>query len=303
MPVLKLPGHPGGHQPPNHKPEGAGQIEQEAMGVVLLCVTLHANMQTQKNCEGQGLVKSEFQDCLRYLIIPLIKKDVIRRAQAGAVTFSGKPMHEVKQEWADKLDSSFKLLEDGMWQSHTVKAAKQALKTAEKKLTKAEAKKQEYISSIAHLALVRTIEIWQQRDTEAQARADEMLMSAMQHGCTQEVYDAAYDHVDKATIIREALDDSKRALAAIKAPLQAAVNKAMRHVQAASDALDREVKAYKPTSDAPFFLTFDNCPSYSVFSDNTRRITEPNIPMLQVSFLGTMICVCACVCICADAAC
>ena len=246
-------------------------------------------MQTQKGTVGRGLVKSEFQACVKYLIVPLIMKDVERRKAAGETTFSGLSMHDVVDQWRRKLNSSFECLKQKIWQSGTVKSARAALKKAEENRESEQEKMQSFKSKADYrrakatcLGCSKQVEVVSAQVVELRSRIARAMAQWISPAAVTQVYSGACEEMRmKDEAARAAYDKAEKELTKLETDREKALAHAIEAVSNAEKALTNELEAYRPSRE-PFFLTWDNCPSYSVFTDTDQKVTRPGIPVLQV---------------------
>lgn len=232
-------------------------------------------MQTQDGRESEGLVKAEFQDVMRYLIVPLIQKDVQRRVDTNAPTFSGKPMGDIVHEWRQKLQGAYHCLKQQQWicECPSQEQVKHAEDNAQKK--GAAAKEAE---SDAHKAPQKVAAA-----KDALMKAEHQLAEAQstQSGrCTTTDYSQALIGVWAAKVALDKAGEDARS-----------AEPHARAARAAADQAELELQeifnAWRP-SRVPFLLSMDNCRSYSFYEGSSKARIVPVVPLLQVNVTDSM---------------
>lgn len=225
---------------------------------------------------------------MKWLFVPLMMKDVEDRARAEdyardngkapAQTFSGKKMWDVIEEWRGHLNSCYKLLKEGKWQSLHLTPIRNAALSAKKTADAAQ---------VAADQAKQTLEYWRaEKDRrsehafalEASANASRAQVSnpgQMRNANHLSQMAVAEGHAAIAAIQEWARAEEKFAQAQQKAEVAKD-----RHVQRQMT-YEEQLLAYEP-SNYPFFIMQDNCPSYSMFADRKQKKVLPICPMLQV---------------------
>lgn len=254
---------------------------------------LQTHVQTQEGKPGNGLVKEEYQAAMKWLFVPLMMKDVEKRARAEdeardqgktpAPTFSGKKMWDVIEEWRGQLSSSHKLLKEGKWKSWHLtpirNAAISAKKTADAAQVTADQAKatMEYWRAEIHRrhGQANALEVFAQAARVAadndQISTQEQLSNAIQLNGNA--------HAASWAAMQAIMEWAKAQERFAKAQQEADVAKE-RHMQRQMT-YEEQLQAYVP-SKYPFFIMQDNCPSYSMFADKKQKKVLPIVPMLQV---------------------
>lgn len=189
---------------------------------------------------------------MRWLVVPLIMRDVDERVARSQPTISGLPMSEVKSFWKSRNEGCYEALVDGQWEAISLQEAKKKAQSA------------------ARLAF-KAVKPLEARCTGLTA--------------PRETAEEAFD--DKKSILVGAgvITATCKAFEVMEQLLQQMGKedtRAFTHVANAKDAMNyvlQVLKAYQP-SRVPFAVAMDNCPSHSM-TDVSGRL-QAIIPMLQV---------------------
>lgn len=193
-------------------------------------------MQTQKGMASQGLVKEEFQEVLRCLLVPAIKTHVRKRERMQETGICGLEMGDIQAKLELELGGASELMLAGKWKCPIVNQLNKM--EAHAKAAQAAALQAEIHHEQAHF--------W------------------AHHAFSQAVDDADAIKL-QSELARSGLDaDAKRT---------AADDAKAKH--------DAMLCVCKP-SDNIFFVSFDNCPSYSFLEGSSKVDIVPIVPWLQV---------------------
>ncbi len=220
-------------------------------------------MQTVKGEEGRALVKREFQAAMKYLMLPLIKKDGRRRVAQSAATFSGLPMHEVVAKWKQKFRGCFEGLIQCKWEGKLLEEAKSKAKTAARVAINAVTQLQTKFPALA-APLADPLEAANAAFPPGKGKplpgCENLLISL----------NAVYGAFDK---MYNLLKQGKYQLAGPYTKLTKA-KAALKHVF-------ETLMAYEPCEE-PFALAMDNAGAHSMTDDEGNHL--PIIPVIQVRF-------------------
>jgi len=193
-------------------------------------------VQTQQGKESHGLVREEWQECLKYLLVPAIMTHVRRRERQQQTGLCGLEMGDIQAHLELELGGASKLMLEGKWESPVLKQLNKA-----------------------------------HEQTEVRAAAAEKAKKA--HSVAQQWASYADSHPVDA-------DDAKQVHNEVARTGQEAVEK---------QALFEEAKAHEDAvrslcmpSSPIFFVSYDNCPSYSLQVGTSKDVIRPIIPLLQV---------------------
>lgn len=230
-------------------------------------------MQTQDGRESEGLVKAEFQAVMQYLIVPLIQKEVQRLVDTNAPTFSGKPIKDIVEEWREKLQGAYHCLTQQHWvcDCPSPKQVKEAMQNIQKR--EAEAKEAEDLAADAPATL---------------AAAETALAEAQQHLASLSTQSAVCTTEFSQAVRGVWAADAAKSKAEEEAPKADAVaNAAAEALAKAKMEMQELFSAWVPTF-MPFFLSMDNCRSYSLYEGCSKDRLVHVMPLLQVPYPNLM---------------
>ena len=235
-------------------------------------------VQTQEGKKARGLVKSEFQAAMKWLFVPLVMKDVNKRAKEGAATFGGENMYDIIREWQKQLNSCFALLKKGKWESQHLNETRKPAMKARQEADAAQA--------IAQQAKTTCLD----RKFEYVARCNSF--KAAQNQWHTDLHNTRLFDIAKAALQHARSAEETMVTAHDQwCQAQKAADKAMQRCKELESAYEKQLEAYKP-SKVPFFWMMDNCPSYSPFADKEKTDALAICPFLQV--LVPMVHMCNC---------
>lgn len=227
------------------------------------------HLQTQDDRKAQGLVKDEFQQVMKWLIVPLIQKDVEQRVKDNCPTFGGQSMQDIKAEWQGKFWGAYQCLRENKWECSGTPAVKQAEKRAVKAAEQADQKEASAREACARAAAALD---------EAKKCKEEM--PEMSQGSEQiQQHPQAQQQQHR---VQESAQAFWRAFAKAELACAAAVE-ARRNAAECREAADTAAKyiEYRPSS-TPHVISYDNCPSYSLYEGSSKTKILPILSLLQV---------------------
>lgn len=199
------------------------------------------------------------------------------RDPADTNTFSGKCMASIVDEWTQKLQGCYVCLQEQKWQCPGTAKATAATKQAEKAEKKAEKAEQTAVATTAKAAATQTA----YKETEEHLR---QMLAQFQQMVVQA--DAA-----QAQAQDDAVETAKKAQAAALRHLWDVTGRQRQAACAAHEAA-LEVAQWKQAAIAawlpwmptpvPFLISWDNCPSYSLYEDSKQEKLLPIVPIIQV---------------------
>lgn len=209
-------------------------------------------LQTVKGAEGNSLVKEEFQAAMKYLVVPLIMRDVTERVARAAPTISGLPMSEVTRKWKTRTEGCYQGLVEGKWEAIPLQEAKHKAASAANQACKA-------------------VQALEKRHPEFKA--------------PRETAKAAFADKDSILVGAGVIKDTCAAFETMQQLLQEKgkeESRAYEHVMSAKGAVqyvDQVLSAYEP-SRVPFAVAMDNAGAHSMTDEKGKL--QAIIPMLQV---------------------
>lgn len=210
-------------------------------------------------------------------MVPLIMKKIRGRAPDDTDTFSGKRMDDIVAEWTQKLQGCYECLKEQKWQCPGTAKVTAANNEAEKAAKEADRQHQAAMAYAAKLA--PTQEAQAKADAHFTEMLDQMLVVVKTNDEAQiQAHERVVETAKQAlqTALLELWDvqgmQNLHEGAAHKAELEAS-----KWQQAASEAL----VPWKPTL-IPFLLSWDNCPSYSLYADSKQDTLLPIVSITQV---------------------
>ena len=204
--------------------------------------------------DANGLVKEEFQEAMKWLVVPLIKQHMRKRVEQHAPTFSQVPVSQVHTKWRQKWQGCHYALKHGVWVSELLEEEKANAST---------------MAKVAFRAVKPLVDACPDLEGDLSTAREAFAKGKVLVGGVEDILRVHNAFESMAALLQRR---GKRYECAYKH-----VRAAMQSVLAVCDLL----KAYEP-SEQPFALLLDNCTAHSM-TDSEGKMRHI-IPLLQVSF-------------------